>query len=181
MRVVGVDYLDQSTEFDHEAVIYFEAPGRVDFRALLPDLARALKARIDLRQIGPRDAASIVGAFGPCGREVCCVTMGPRREPVSQGLAREQRLANNPSQLQGTCGRLMCCLTYESRLYADFRTRAPGLGTNVRTAQGDGVVVGHSVPLDSVVVQLDRERVTCPVGEACPLAGERRPAVSVQD
>ncbi len=180
MRVVGVDFVDQSAEFDQQAVVYFEAPGRVDFRALLAYLARALQARIDLRQIGPRDAASIVGAFGSCGREVCCVTIGPLRVPLPPGLAREQRLPNNPTQLQGTCGRAMCCLAYESELYADFRKRAPGVGTTVSTGQGPGVVVGHSVPLDSVVVQLEEGRVTCPASEACPLATPHphRPAAS---
>lgn len=173
MRVVGVDFVDQSGEFDQQAVVYFEAPGRVDFRALLADLARTLQARIDLRQIGPRDAAAILGAFGSCGREVCCATIGPRRDPLPQGLARDQRLPNNPSQFQGTCGRAMCCLSYESELYADFRRRAPRLGTTVSTEQGEGVVVAHSVPLDSVVVQLEEGRVTCPAGAACPLSGPR--------
>lgn len=173
MRVVGVDFVDQSDEFDRQAVVYFEAPGRVDFRALLTDLARALQARIDLRQIGPRDAAAILGAIGSCGREVCCATIGPLRDPLPQGLAREQRLPNNPSQFQGTCGRSMCCLAYESELYADFRQRAPRVGAQVVTGQGEGVVVAHRVPLDSVVVQLGEERVTCPASEACPLATPR--------
>lgn len=168
MRIVGVDYVDQSEDFDHQAVIYFEAPGRVDFRSLLGDLARALQARIDLRQVGARDAAALVGGFGSCGREVCCASMGPRRDPLPGGLAREQALPNNPTQLQGTCGRLMCCLAYEAPLYADFRARAPRPGTPVSTEAGDGVVVGHVVPLDAVVVQVGGERVTCPVGRVCP-------------
>ncbi len=168
MRVVGVDFVDQSEEFDQQAVVYFEAPGRVDFRTLLIDLARALQARIDLRQIGPRDAAAIIGGLGPCGRECCCALIGPLREPVPGRLARDQALPNNPSQLAGSCGRLMCCLTYENPLYVDFRKRAPAAGTPVVTEQGPGVVVGHSVPLDAVVVQVDNERVTCPLGQVCP-------------
>lgn len=168
MRIVGVDFLDQSGDFDRQAVIYFEAPGRVDFRALLGDLARSLQARIDLRQIGPRDAAAITGGLGPCGREVCCAAMGPATEPISPGLARDQALPVNPTQLQGSCGRLMCCLAYESKLYADFRARAPRPGTPVTTDDGDGVVVGHIVPLDVVVVQIGTERVRCPVGRVCP-------------
>lgn len=168
MRIVGVDFVDQSDQFDQQAVIYFEAPERVDFRGLLADLARALRARIDLRQIGPRDAAAIVGGLGPCGRECCCALMGPRRQPVPPRLARDQALPNNPSQLQGTCGRLMCCLAYENQLYTDFRTRAPAVGTAVVTDQGAGVVVGHSVPLESVVVQIEAERVVCPLGRVCP-------------
>jgi cell fate regulator YaaT (PSP1 superfamily) len=171
MRVVGVDFVDQSDEFDQQAVVYFEAPGRVDFRALLADLARAVQARIDLRQIGSRDAASIVGGFGPCGREVCCALIGPRQDPLPPGVARDQSVPNNPSQLQGACGRLMCCLAYEKQLYVDFRKRAPRRGTQVVTDQGNGVVVGHSVPLDAVVVQVDTERVTCPLGRVCPALG----------
>lgn len=168
MRVVGVDFVDQSDHFDQQAVVYFEAPGRVDFRGLLTDLARALQARIDLRQVGTRDAAAILGGFGPCGRECCCAVMGPPREPVPPRLAREQSLPNNPSQLQGTCGRLMCCLTYENPLYVDFKKRAPGLGTRVDTDQGQGVVVAHSVPQDAVVVQLEQERLTCPLARVHP-------------
>ncbi len=168
MRIVGVDFVDQSDDFDQQAVIYFEAPGRVDFRALLGDLARALQARIDLRQVGARDAAALVGGLGMCGREVCCAAMGPQREPIHGGLVREQSLPHSQSQFQGTCGRLMCCLAYESALYADFRTRAPQTGTPVTTEAGDGVVVAHVVPLDAVVVEVAGTRVTCPVGRVCP-------------
>lgn len=171
MRIVGVDFVDQSDEFDQQAVVYFEAPGRVDFRALLSDLARAVQARIDLRQIGSRDAAALVGGLGPCGREFCCALMGPRQDPLPPGVARDQALPNNPSQFQGACGRLMCCLAYEKELYVDFRKRAPKRGTQVVTDQGAGVVVGHSVPLDAVVVQVDAERVTCPLGRVCPMRG----------
>jgi len=168
MRIVGVDFVDQSDQFDQQAVIYFESPGRVDFRTLLTDLARALQARIDLRQIGPRDAAAIIGGLGPCGRECCCVLVGPRRQPIPARLARDQALPSNPTQLQGSCGRLMCCLAYENELYTDFRTRAPAIGTHVVTDEGAGVVVAHSVPLESVVVQVDAERVVCPLGRVCP-------------
>nr|WP_300150820.1 regulatory iron-sulfur-containing complex subunit RicT [Propionicimonas sp.] len=171
MRVVGVDFVDQSDEFDQQAVIYFEAPGRVDFRLLLGDLARALQARIDLRQIGARDAAALIGGLGPCGREVCCALMGPARHPVPAGFVRDQSLQGNPNQLQGSCGRLMCCLAYENPLYVDFRARAPRTGITVQTDSGTGVVVGHSVPLDAVVVQVEGERFTCPVNRVCPLAG----------
>lgn len=168
MRVIGVDFVDQSKDFDQQAVIYFEAPGRVDFRALLVDLARALKARIDLRQIGARDAAAILGGFGTCGREQCCTTVRPIREPVSLRSARLQDLTNNPAQLLGSCGRLMCCLAFEAPLYADFHSRAPKVGAQVDTPDGTGTVVGHSVPLDAVVVQTDEGQFTCPLGVVCP-------------
>jgi cell fate regulator YaaT (PSP1 superfamily) len=171
MRVVGVDFVDQSELFDQQAVVYFEAPGRVDFRGLLTDLARAVQARIDLRQVGSRDAAAMIGGFGPCGRECCCSLVGPLRDPLPARLARDQALPNNPSQLQGTCGRLMCCLAYENSLYVDFKKRAPALGTTVVTDEGRGVVVGHAVPLDAVVVQVESERVTCPLGRVCVASG----------
>lgn len=169
MRVVGVDFVDQSDDFDQQAVIYFEAPGRVDFRLLLVDLARTVQARIDLRQIGSRDAAAIIGGCGACGRELCCAAMGPSKTPLSLRMARNQDLPNNPSQLLGACGRLMCCLAYEQPLYADFHQRAPQLGAVVGTPEGAGTVVGHSVPLEAVVVQVAQERVTCPLARVCPV------------
>ena len=168
MRVVAVDFVDQSERFDQQAVIYFEAPGRVDFRGLLTDLARTLRARIDLRQVGARDAAALIGGIGACGRELCCATMAPQSEPVSMRLARSQDLPNNPAQLSGNCGRLMCCLAYENPLYIDYWNRAPRVGTVVSTPQGEGVVVGHIVPLDAVTVQVADEQVRCPLAAACP-------------
>lgn len=168
MRVVGVDFVDQSEDFDQQAVIYFESPGRVDFRGLLGDLARALQARIDLRQIGSRDAAAIIGGCGGCGRELCCAAIGPPKVPLSLRMARNQDLPNNPSQLLGSCGRLMCCLAYEQKAYADFHRVAPAVGALVGTPEGTGTVVGHIVPLDAVLVQVDKERVTCPLARVCP-------------
>ncbi len=168
MKIVGVDYLDQSQDFDQQAVIYFEAPGRVDFRALLADLAKTLKSRIDLRQIGARDAAAIIGGIGTCGRELCCVALGPRTAPVNARFARAQDLPNNPSQFQGSCGRWMCCLAHEQQLYVDFYNRAPQMGAQVDTGAGIGTVVGHSVPRDAVTVQVGGEQITCPLGRLCP-------------
>ncbi|MGV8910232.1 MAG: PSP1 domain-containing protein [Propionicimonas sp.] len=165
MRVVGVDFIDQSLDFDQQAVIYYEAPGRVDFRALLVDLARSLQARIDLRQIGSRDAAAIIGGCGACGLELCCSVMGPPTA-VTIRMARTQGLAN-PSQFLGACGRLMCCLAYEEKLYADYNAQAPVVGALVGTPHGAGTVVSHSVPLDAVVVQVATERFTCRLGRLC--------------
>jgi cell fate regulator YaaT (PSP1 superfamily) len=167
MRVVGVDFVDQSTEFDQQSVIYFVAPGRVDFRAVLADLARALQSRIDLRQIGARDAAAIIGGCGACGRELCCSVMGPQRVPLSPRMARNQDLSHNRSQTLGACGRLMCCLAYEEQGYTDFHAVAPRVGAVVGTPDGTGTVVGHVVPLDAVVVRVTTERFTCPLGRLC--------------
>lgn len=154
MKVVGVDYLDHGTDFDELVVIYFTAPGRVDFRTLVGDLARSLRARIDLRQIGSRDAARINGGIGNCGRDLCCATFLKDFEPVSLRLAKVQDLPANPLRISGACGRLMCCLKYEHPLYADFARTAPPVGSRVETGAGEGVVIGHKVPADAVVVRM---------------------------
>ncbi|HET7724514.1 MAG TPA: regulatory iron-sulfur-containing complex subunit RicT [Propionibacteriaceae bacterium] len=164
MRVVGVDLDDHSSEFGRMVAIYYTAPQRVDFRLLVRDLASALGARIDLRQIGPRDAARIVGDVGPCGRELCCTTFLTTLVPVGIRVARAQDLAANQLQAQGACGRLKCCLAYEQPMYDDFAQRAPGMGCRVDTEHGPGVVVGRSVPNDTVTVRCgDGQCRVCPV------------------
>jgi cell fate regulator YaaT (PSP1 superfamily) len=160
MKVMGIDYLDSGTDFDQLIVIYFTAPHRVDFRALVGELARSLQARIDLRQIGARDAARLVGGLGNCGRELCCATFLTALEPVSLRMAKVQDLPPNPLRISGACGRLMCCLKYEHPLYVEFAREAPSLGTTVTTEEGEGVVVGHSVPSDSVLVRMSASGAT---------------------
>lgn len=154
MKVVGVDFLDHGTDYDQLVAIYFTAPHRVDFRALVGDLARSLHARIDLRQIGSRDSARIIGGIGNCGRDLCCATFLKDFEPVSLRLAKAQDLPSNPLRISGACGRLMCCLKYEHPLYAEFARTAPKIGSSVTTDDGEGVVVGHQVPADQVVVRM---------------------------
>lgn len=146
--------------------IYFSAPHRVDFRALVRDLAARLRARVELRQIGPRDEARLQGGIGPCGRDLCCATFLKDFEPVSVRMAKDQDLPVNPLRIAGACGRLMCCLKYEHPLYADFKKKAPRAGTRVETPDGPGTVVGHSVPAESVVVKLAADGSTC----ACSVA-----------
>ena len=121
MKVIGVDYLDEPNVF----TIYFGAPHRVDFRELVRDLAGRLRARVELRQIGPRDEARLQGGIGPCGRDLCCATFLKDFEPVSVRMAKDQDLPVNPLRIAGACGRLMCCLKYEHPLYQDFRAKAP--------------------------------------------------------
>ena len=116
MKVVAVDFIDSGIDFDQLVVIYFTAPHRVDFRALVSELARSLQARIDLRQIGSRDAARLVGGLGNCGRDLCCATFLKDFEPVSLRIAKMQDLPPNPLKISGACGRLMCCLKYEHPL-----------------------------------------------------------------
>ena len=135
MKVMGVDYLDSGTDFDELIVIYFTAPHRVDFRALVSDLARALQARIDLRQVGSRDGARLVGGLGSCGRDLCCATFLTDFEPVSLRMAKLQDLPANPLRISGACGRLMCCLKYEHPLYVEFAQSAPAIGSQVTTPE----------------------------------------------
>jgi cell fate regulator YaaT (PSP1 superfamily) len=174
MKVIAVDYVDTTNVF----TVYFAAPQRVDFRALVRDLAVKLRARVELRQIGPRDEARLQGGIGPCGRDLCCATFLKDFEPVSVRMAKEQDLPVNPLRIAGACGRLMCCLKYEHPLYADFRKDAPPVGSRVDTPEGAGTVVGHSVPADSVVVKLaaDGRARACPKASVC---GSRKAYESV--
>ena len=165
MKVIGVDYVDSPDVF----TIYFSAPHRVDFRALVRDLAGRLHARVELRQIGPRDEARLQGGIGPCGRDLCCATFLKDFEPVSVRMAKDQDLPVNPMRIAGACGRLMCCLKYEHPLYQKFREEAPRIGASVESPEGPGVVVGHNVPGDQVVVKLaeNGRRSSCPKASVC--------------
>lgn len=178
MKVVAVDYVDSLPDVDRLVAIYYTAPHRVDFRALLRDLARGLNARIDLRQVGSRDAARLIGGIGSCGRELCCTTFMVDFEPVSLRLARVQGLPPNPLQIAGACGKLMCCLAFEHPLYVDFHRRAPGIGERVTVGEEDGVVTGHSVPSESVTVRMGSgEVVKCPLHSVCSTARAREARV----
>lgn len=165
MKVVGVDYLDS----DNVYTVYFSAPHRVDFRALVRDLARNLCARVELRQIGPRDEARLQGGIGPCGRDLCCATFLKDFEPVSVRMAKDQDLPVNPLRIAGACGRLMCCLKYEHPLYLEANARMPRVGLKVDTPEGSGTVMGRNVPSDSVTVRLDEggRRCACPSASVC--------------
>lgn len=124
-------------QFDRKKlIIYFTAERRVDFRELVRDLARTFRTRIELRQIGVRDEAALLGGVGRCGRELCCSTWLPELKPVSLQLAKDQRLSLNPAQISGCCGRLMCCLMYEHQTYVEARRRFPKEGRTLRTTQG---------------------------------------------
>jgi cell fate regulator YaaT (PSP1 superfamily) len=165
MKVVGVDYVGGPPVF----TIYFSAPHRVDFRALVRDLASRLSGRVELRQVGPRDEARLQGGIGPCGRDLCCATFLKDFEPVSVRMAKDQDLPVNPLRIAGACGRLMCCLKYEHPLYQDFHANAPKTGEQVDTPEGPGVVAGHNVPGDKVVVKLtaDGRKCACTRASVC--------------
>jgi cell fate regulator YaaT (PSP1 superfamily) len=159
---------------DHEpakrtTTIYFTAPHRVDFRALVRDLSATLGGRVELRQLSERDEARLVGGIGSCGRELCCATFLVDFEPVSVRMAKDQDLPTNPLRIAGACGRLMCCLKYEHPLYQEFAEKAPAVGEKVETPDGAGTVVGHNVPSESVVVRMaaDGRRSTCALASVC--------------
>ncbi|NLL80793.1 MAG: stage 0 sporulation family protein, partial [Tissierellia bacterium] len=134
MRLVDVEFT-----FDNNKVIfYFTADGRVDFRDLVKDLAAIFKTRIELRQIGVRDEAKMIGGMGPCGKQVCCTQFLGEFNPVSIKMAKEQSLSLNPTKISGLCGRLMCCLKYEHETYEELLTKMPQIGTIVITEMGKG-------------------------------------------
>lgn len=137
----------------NKLLIYFTADRRVDFRELVRDLARHFRTRIELRQIGVRDEAALLGGVGRCGRELCCSTWLPELRPVSLQLAKDQHLSLNPAQISGCCGRLMCCLMYEHRTYVEARRRFPREGKTLRTSRGEEKVVGVDIWKDSVVLR----------------------------
>lgn len=146
MKPVDAEYV-----FDRsKLVLYFTAEGRVDFRELLKDLSGSLKARIELRQIGARDEAKLIGGLGPCGRELCCTTWLTEFQPVSIRMAKDQDLSLNPSKISGLCGRLMCCLRYEHGTYEEIKNLLPAVGSKVPVREGQAEVVGQN-PLDQAV------------------------------
>ena len=133
-------------QFDrNKLTIYFTAERRVDFRELVRDLARTFRTRIELKQIGVRDEAALLGGVGRCGRELCCSSWLRELKPVSLQLAKDQRLSLNPAQISGCCGRLMCCLTYEHESYVQARKRFPREGKVLATAAGKEKVVGVDI------------------------------------
>lgn len=144
-------------QFDrNKLLIYFTADRRVDFRELVRELARTFRTRIELRQIGVRDEAALLGGVGRCGRELCCSTWLPELRPVSLQLAKEQRLSLNPAQISGCCGRLMCCLMYEHKTYVEARRRFPREGKTLRTTRGEEKVLSVDIWKDTVLLR-DRE------------------------
>ena len=141
MKLIDVEYT-----FDRNKVIfYFTADGRIDFRELVKDLAAIFRTRIELRQIGVRDEAKMLGGIGPCGRMLCCSTYLGDFEPVSIKMAKDQNLSLNPTKISGLCGRLMCCLKYENDEYETAKEQLPDLGDTVMTPNGTGKVVGLNI------------------------------------
>jgi len=151
MKLVGAE-----CTFDRSRMVFhFAAEGRVDFRELARDLARTLRCRVELHQIGVRDEAKLLGGLGPCGKELCCATFLTDFEPVGIKMAKEQDLSLNPQKISGVCGRLMCCLAYEYSCYREIRQRLPRLGSRISTPQGAGQIVAVDVPREEVLVALE--------------------------
>ena len=150
MKLVSVEYA-----FDNSKILFFfTANGRVDFRSLVKDLASIFKMRIELRQIGVRDEAKMLGGLGPCGRPICCGTFLDSFQPVSIKMAKEQNLSLNPTKISGVCGRLMCCLKYEQDHYEQTRKRMPKVGREVTTPDGTGPVTDLNIVKETVFVRL---------------------------
>ena len=153
---IDMHLVDAEYTFDgSKLMFYFTSDGRVDFRELLKELARTFRTRIDLRQIGVRDEAKMLGGIGICGRPFCCNTFLEEFQPVSIKMAKEQSLSLNPMKISGACGRLMCCLKYEQAAYEDLSKRVPPVGSLVETAKGKGIVTEATLLKERVKVRLD--------------------------
>lgn len=151
MKIVQVEYT-----FDRSKLtFYFVADGRIDFRELVKDLAAVFRTRIELKQIGVRDEAKMIGSIGPCGRPLCCSSFLGDFVPVSIKMAKEQGLSLNPTKISGLCGRLMCCLQYESEAYEAAKKELPDFGKTLETPDGKGKVVGLNLLSCLVSVRLN--------------------------
>ncbi len=154
MNLVDVEYF-----FDGSKVIfYFTAEGRVDFRELLKDLVRRLRTRVELRQIGIRNQAKMVGGLGGCGRPLCCSTFLKNFHAVSIKMAKEQNLSLNPSKISGACGRLMCCLQYEYETYRELKKDMPKIGKKIELPEGRGKVIRQNVLERTITVLMEDGR-----------------------
>ncbi len=154
MRLVEVE-----CSFDNSKMLfYFTADGRVDFRELVKDLASRFHMRIELRQIGVRDEAKLLGGLGICGQPFCCKQFLPDFEPVSIKMAKEQGLSLNPAKISGCCGRLMCCLKYEEDVYEELSKITPKVGAFVKTAEGTGNVVESNTLSGKLKVRLTKSQ-----------------------
>ena len=148
MKLVDVEYLFDGSK----AIFYFTSEGRVDFRDLVRDLARQFHTRIEMRQIGVRDEAKLVGGVGCCGRELCCATFLTEFAAIGVRMAKDQNVSLNPSKISGICGRLMCCLGYEHSMYKELARKLPKMGKRVQTPRGEGKVIRRNVLEGTFVV-----------------------------
>ncbi len=177
---LDMKFIDVEYTFDGSKVIfYFTADGRVDFRDLVKDLASVFRTRIELRQIGVRDEAKMLGGLGICGKPFCCSTFLDEFQPVSIKMAKEQSLSLNPTKISGTCGRLMCCLKYEQEAYEQLIKTTPRVDSVVKTPDGEGTVVDVALLRGNLKVRLN-SAPDAPLGVYhkldCKLVKPARPA-----
>jgi cell fate regulator YaaT (PSP1 superfamily) len=160
-RRLQMDLVDLEIIHGRERVVfYYLAEKRVDFRELVKDLARALRTRIEMRQIGVRDEAKLLADYGDCGKPVCCNTHLTRMPPVSMKMAKLQKTTLDPAKISGRCGRLKCCLRYEYDTYRELEQSLPAVGSKVVTAKGSGRVVAQEILAQKLVVEFeDRRRI----------------------
>jgi len=178
MKPVDIEFLFGGGK----VVFYFSAEERVDFRELVRDLASRFKARIDMRQVGVRDEARMVGGIGHCGEMLCCVRFAGDFQPVSIRMAKEQDLPLNPLKISGLCGRLMCCLRYEYDAYKEFKSRAPKRGAMIETPAGDAKVIELNTPRETATLRMpDGKNVRVPVAEMECKGDSKRPCVCCRE
>jgi len=162
MKLVRVEHLFGGSK----VIFYFLAEGRVDFRELVKDLAKEYRTRIEMRQIGVRDEARLMGQLGPCGKELCCRMFLSALKPVPMKLAKDQKSTLDPAKISGTCGRLKCCLKFEEELYKELKLNLPRRGAKVHTTLGEGIVVDYDIIGQTVEVELpDGTRQEFPASE----------------
>lgn len=167
MKLLSTEYLLGGTKL----LFYFISENRVDFRELVKELAKEFKIRVELRQVGVRDEAKIIGGLGNCGNTVCCRRFLNNFSIVSIKMVKEQNLALNPAKISGICGRLMCCLAYEYDTYASIRKNFPKIGKRVKVPQGEGKVIKHNTLSSSVSVLVDDgKEITVPVKDVSLLS-----------
>ena len=170
MKLISAEY---NLEGNH-LTVFFGAEGRIDFRELVRELSHKLKARIEMRQVGPRDEAKLIGGYGRCGRPLCCATFLNEFNPVSIKMAKEQNLPLNPMKISGTCGRLLCCLGYEFEQYRDMKKELLRNGENIQTSMGAAVVVGGNPLKGTVLLEVESgARVEMAMNEIAPKKEEK--------
>jgi len=162
MKLISAEYNLEGNRL----TFFFGAEERIDFRELVRELTSRFKMRVELRQVGPRDEAKLIGGFGRCGRPLCCMSFLSEFAPVSIRMAKEQSLPLNPMKISGACGRLLCCLVYETEQYREMKEKMPKEGQRVSTSMGEAKVVGTNPLKETVLVELESEAmVELPLSE----------------
>jgi cell fate regulator YaaT (PSP1 superfamily) len=177
-RRIPMSLVSVERRFDgSKIIVYFTADGRVDFRELVKDLVGKFKTRIEMRQIGVRHQAKMVGGMGSCGRVQCCASFLNNFDPVTIKMAKSQNISLNPSKISGMCGRLMCCLTFEHDYYDRAKKRLPKVGKRVKTGEGEGKIIRQNVLRESLTVALDSgAEIEVHVKELDQTTGGEKPA-----